>query len=245
MDNALYVGLSRQMVLRRQLDIVANNIANTDTAGFKVESLLEKTNPAEPAYTLQGPRPVKFVGEDGVVRDFGQGALRGTGAPLDLAIEGQGFFQVQAPDGPRYTRDGNFRLDDNGVLVTPGGYPVLDDGGGSITLDPTLGKVTISQDGTVTQGTTRVAKLAAVNFQTLGTLEKTGDNLYRNTSNQQPTPVENAKIRQGMLEGSNVNPILEISKMIEISRAYEQMAKIMDSNSELSKSAVARMGRAQ
>lgn len=244
MDNALYVGLSRQMVLRRQLDIVANNIANADTAGFKVESLLEKVNPAEPAYTLQGPRPVKFVGEDGVVRDFGQGSLRRTDAPLDLAIEGKGFFQVQSPNGPRYTRDGNFRLDDNGVLVTQGGFPVMDDGGGSITLDPALGKVSISQDGTVTQGATRVAKLAAVNFQTLSTLEKTGDNLYRNTSNQQPTPVEGSKIRQGMLEGSNVNSILEISKMIEISRAYEQMAKIMDSNSELSKSAVARMGRA-
>ncbi|HKR88429.1 MAG TPA: flagellar basal-body rod protein FlgF [Phenylobacterium sp.] len=245
MDNALYVGLSRQMVLRRQLDIVANNIANADTSGFKVEELLQKTNPAEPAYTLQGPRPVKFVGEDGVIRDFGQGSLRRTDAPLDLAIEGKGFFQVQSPSGPLYTRDGAFQLNDNGVLVTAGGYPVMDDGGGSITLDPQLGQVSISQDGTITQGSTRVGKLAAVNFQTLATLQKTGDNLYRNTSNQQPTPVEGAKIRQGMLEGSNVNSILEISKMIEISRAYEQMAKIMDSNSELSKSAVARMGKAQ
>ena len=85
MDNALYVGLSRQMVLRRELDIVANNIANADTTGFKVESLLEKTDPREPAFTLQGPRPVKFVGEDGVERDFGQGNLRRTDAPLDLA----------------------------------------------------------------------------------------------------------------------------------------------------------------
>jgi flagellar basal-body rod protein FlgF len=245
MDNALYVGLSRQMVLRRQLDIVANNIANADTVGFKIESLEQKTNPAEPAYTLQGPRPVKFVGEDGVIRDFGQGALRRTDAPLDLAIEGQGFFQVNSPNGPRYTRDGNFRLDDTGTLVSQGGFPVMDDGGGQITLDPAQGQVSISQDGTVTQGTTRVGKLGVVNFQTLSGLEKTGDNLYRNTSNQQPQPAETAKIRQGMLEGSNVQPVLEISKMIEISRAYEQMAKIMDSNSELSKSAVARMGKAQ
>ena len=245
MDNALYVGLSRQMVLRREMDIVANNLANADTTGFKVESLMERTDSEAPAYTLQGPRPVKFVGEDGVMRDFGQGSLRRTDAPLDLAIEGQGFFQVQSPNGPRYTRDGNFRLDDNGVLVTQGGYPVMDDGGGSITLDPALGQVSISQDGTVTQGTTRIAKLNAVNFQTLSTLEKTGDNLYRNTSNQQPTAAEGSKIRQGMLEGSNVNSIAEISKMIEINRAYEQMAKIMDSTAELSKSAVQRMGRVQ
>jgi flagellar basal-body rod protein FlgF len=246
MDNALYVGLSRQMVLRRELDIVANNIANADTTGFKVESLMEKTNPAEPAFTLQGPRPVKFVGEDGVARDFGQGGLRRTDAPLDLAIQGQGFFEVSSPDGPRFTRDGRFRLDDTGRVVTEGGLPVMDDGGGEITLDPQQpGAITISQDGVVTQGTTRIGKIGVYNFQTLGTLEKAGDNLYRNTSNQQPQPVDTPTVRQGMLENSNVRPILEITRMIEVSRAYEQMAKIMDSTSELSKSAVQRMGKVQ
>jgi len=245
MDNALYVGLSRQMVLRREMDIVANNIANADTTGFKVESLLQKTEPSEPAFTLQGPRPVKFVGEDGVARDFGQGGLRRTDAPLDVAIEGQGFFQVNTASGPRYTRDGGFRLDDNGRLVTPAGQAVADDGGGEITLDPEKGAITIAPDGTVSQGSERVAKLGVVNFTTLSTLEKTGDNLYRNTSNQQPQPVSDAKVRQGMLENSNVNPILEITRMIEVSRAYEQMSKMMDSNADLSKSAVQRMGRVQ
>lgn len=245
MDNALYVGLSRQMVLRRQIDIIANNLANTDTVGFKVEDLMQKTNPAEPAFTMQGPRPVKFVGEDGVARDFTQGVLRKTDAPLDLAIEGQGFFQVNSPTGPRFTRDGNFRLDDAGKLVTQSGFPVMDDGGGEISLDPKDGPVSISADGSVSQGATRVGKLGVVTFQTMSTLEKTGDNLYRNTSNQQPQASEDAKIRQGMLEGSNVQPILEISKMVEINRAYEQMAKIMDANAELSKSAVQRMGRVQ
>ena len=100
MDNALYVGLSRQMVLRREMDIVANNIANADTTGFKVEIAdAEDRRRGAPAFTLGGPRPVKFVADDGVARDFGQGALRRTGAPLDLAIEGQGFFQVTTPAG--------------------------------------------------------------------------------------------------------------------------------------------------
>jgi flagellar basal-body rod protein FlgF len=245
MDNAVYVGLSRQMVLRRELDIVANNIANADTTGFKVESLAVKENPAEPAFTLQGPRPVKFVGEDGVLRDFGQGGLRRTDAPLDVAIEGQGFFQVTGSQGPEFTRDGRFRLDDNGRLVTEAGLPVADDGGGEIALDPQKGAITIAPDGTVTQGTERVAKLGVVNFASLSTLEKVGDNLYRNTSNQTPQAATDAKIRQGMLEGSNVNPIVEITRMIEVSRAYEQMAHMMDSQTELSKSAVQRMGRAQ
>jgi flagellar basal-body rod protein FlgF len=245
MDNALYVGLSRQMVLRREMDIVANNIANTDTTGFKVESLMEKTDPEEPAFTLQGPRPVKFVTSDGVLRDFGQGSLRRTDAPLDLAIEGQGFFQVSSPGGPRFTRDGRLRLDDTGRLVTENGLPVMDDGGGEITLDPSKGQLTIAEDGTVSQGTTRIAKLGVFTFPTLGTLEKVGDNLYQNTSNQQPQTASAARVRQGMLEGSNVQPILQITRMIEVSRAYEQMTKIMDATAELSRTAVQRMGKLQ
>ena len=245
MDNALYVGLSRQMVLRREMDIVANNIANADTTGFKVESLLEKTDPTEPAFTLQGPRPVKFVGEDGVLRDYGQGGLHRTDAPLDVAIEGQGFFQVNTPQGPRYTRDGRFRLDDAGRLVTENGSPVADDGGGEISIDPQKGAITIAQDGSLTQGTERVGKIGVVNFATLSTLQKVGDNLYSNTSNQQPTPTADAKLRQGMLEGSNVQPILEISRMIEVSRAYEQISQMMSSQADLSSNAVDSLGKVQ
>jgi len=245
MDNTLYVALSKQMVLRRELDIVANNIDNADTTGFKVESLMESARPSAPAFTLQGPRPVKFVGEDGVARDFGQGALRTTGSTFDLGIEGRGFFQVSTAEGPRYTRDGRFRMDGTGRLVTQAGDPVLDDGGGEITLNPEEGPVLIAEDGTISQGSSRVGKIGLSNFTTLATLQKAGDNLYRNTSNQQPEAVTDARVRQGMLEGSNVKPIEEITKMIEVSRAYEQMARMMDSTSELARSAVQRMGRVQ
>ena len=246
MDNALYVGLSRQMVLQREMDIVANNIANANTTGFKVESLMEKTDPAGPAFTLQGPRPVKFVTQDGVARDFGQGALNRTDSPLDVAIRGQGFFQVSTASGPRYTRDGRFTLDANGRLVTDSGDPVLDDGGGEITLDPNnAGAVTIAQDGTITQGATRLGKLGVYTFQTLATLQKTGGNLYQDTSNQQPQPAADARVRQGMLESANVQPILEITRMIEVSRAYEQMSQIMDSTATLSKNAVEQLGKVQ
>src|SRR4051812_12011563 len=132
MDNALYVGLSRQMTLRRELDIVANNIANANTTGFKVEDLMVSTEQAKPAKTLDGASPVKFVIDTGVARDFTQGAMVKTDGDFDLAIEGKGFFKIQAASGERYTRDGRFTTSPEGVLVTQAGYPVMDEGGGQI-----------------------------------------------------------------------------------------------------------------
>lgn len=245
MDNALYVGLSRQMVLRREMDIIANNIANLDTNGFKVESLKQKTDPASPAQTFGGPKPVKFVSADGVHRDFGQGVLVKTGASLDMAIEGQGFFQVQGPDGSRFTRDGRFTTDPAGKLVTQGGLPVLDDSGGEIVIDTEKGQVSVSQDGSMSQGSERVGKVGMFTFANAGALEKTGDNLYRNTSNLTPDKAEAAKLRQGHLESSNVKPIIEISRMVEVSRAYETTAKMIDSEADLSRRSIERLGRVQ
>jgi flagellar basal-body rod protein FlgF len=245
MDNAIYVGLSRQMVLRREMDIVANNIANLDTNGFKVESLMQKAVPGPPAVTQGGPRPVKFVAADGVARDFGQGALVKTGGPLDMAIEGQGFFQVQGPGGARFTRDGRFTTDPTGKLVTQGGLPVLDESGGEIIIDGEKGQVDIGPDGSMSQGKERVGKVGMFRFANPGALEKSGDNLYRNASNLTPEKATDATLRQGMLESSNVKPILEITRMVEVSRAYEQTTKMMDAESDLSRRAVERLGRVQ
>ncbi len=245
MDNALFVGLSRQLTLRRELDIVANNIANADTTGFKVESLMVETEPMRPANTSPGPKPVKFVIDRSVGRDFGQGGLRTTGATFDLAIDGDGFFKIQTAEGERYTRNGQFTLDALGRLTTPGGQAVLDDGGGEIVIDLERGRVTIGADGTVSQGAERVGKVGVVRFQELSVLEKTGDNFYRNTSNAAAEAAPDAKVRQGMLEGSNVKPIAEITRMLQVTRAYESMAKMMDSSAELSRRSIERMGRVQ
>jgi flagellar basal-body rod protein FlgF len=245
MDNALYVGLTRQVVLRREMDIIANNIANLDTNGFKVESLMQKTDPGAPAVTLGGPKPVKFVAADGVARDFGQGALVKTGAPLDMAIEGQGFFQVQGPNGPQFTRDGRFTTDPTGRLVTQGGLPVLDEGGGEIVIDSEKGQVAIGPDGSMSQGNERVGKVGLYAFANAGALEKSGDNLYRNTSNLAAEKAEKANLRQGFLETSNVKPVLEITRMVEVNRAYEQTTRMIDAEADLSRRAVDRLGRVQ
>lgn len=242
MDNAMYVALSRQMTLRRELDIVANNIANVDTTGFKVEGTMVRTDPATGARMIDGPPSLKFVIDDGVTRDFGQGALRQTSGPLDLAIEGQGFFKVQTEAGERYTRDGRFTLNPEGKLTTQAGDPVQGESG-EITVNPTLGPVTIAADGTVSQGAAKIGRIAVVTFDDLASLSKTGDNLFRNTSNLQPQPSTSARVHQGMLETSNVNSILQVTRLIEISRAYESMAKTIENSAELSRRSVERLGR--
>ena len=244
MENAAYVGLSRQMTLRRELDVVANNIANADTTGFKVEQLLLGEEVGERARNLFIRPGVSFVLDNGVGRDFGQGALEQTSRTLDFAIEGEGaFFALQDGAGAAYTRDGAFTLDPEGRLTTQGGAAVQGDGG-EIILDPALGQPAVAADGTISQNGQLVGRLSVVRFDTLGVLEKGGDGLSRNASNAAPVDANDVQLRQGMLEGSNVNPILEITNLIEIQRAYESVTRMIENTNDLSRRAVERLGRA-
>jgi flagellar basal-body rod protein FlgF len=243
MENAGYIALSRQMTLRRELDIAANNLANVDTAGFKVEELLVATENGERARNLGIDGPGRFVLDTGLGRDFGQGAVSDTGNTFDFAIEGGGFFAIGGPEGERYTRDGRFSPDANGRLVTADGLPVLGEGGAEIILDMTKPPPSVSADGIITQGAERVGRLQAVEFSARGVLSKDGDGYYRNTSNETPAPSTTSKVRQGMVEGSNVQPIRQITDLIEITRAYETMAKMIESSNDLNRRTVERLGR--
>jgi flagellar basal-body rod protein FlgF len=245
LENAAYIGLSRQMTLRRELDIVANNIANADTTGFKVEQLMLGTEVGERARNDQVRPGVSFVLDKGVGRDFGQGAMQQTGRPLDFAIDGEGaFFTVgDGANGEAYTRDGAFTLDPEGRLTTKAGAPVLGDGG-EIVLNPALGPVSVGADGTITQDGQTTGRLSVVRFEALGVLEKGGDGLYRNTSNAQTMDAPDARIQQGMLEAANVNPLIEITNLVEISRAYESVTRMIENATDLSRRAVERLGRA-
>jgi flagellar basal-body rod protein FlgF len=251
MDNALYVGLSKQMLLERELDITANNLANANTTGFKVEAMMSSADPQRAKGMSMGAAPVQFVAGNGVARDFSQGALQSTGGPLDLAIMGQGFFQVTTANGTRFTRDGRFATDAQGQLVTQAGDPVLDAGGSPITLNPQGGAPTIGGDGTITQtipGQTSaqtVGKVGVVSFADMSSLTKEGAGLYSNTTNVTPTPVTGQVLRQGMLEASNVQPIIQVTDMIRISRAYDMISQMMNTTASLSSTAVQRLGTVQ
>jgi flagellar basal-body rod protein FlgF len=242
-ENAAYIGLSRQMTLRRELDVVANNIANADTTGFKVEQLLVGEEIGARARNDNIRPGASFVLDHGVGRDFGQGSLRQTSRPLDFGIEGEGaFFALKDGQGDAYTRDGAFTMDPEGKLVTEAGAAVQGDGG-DIILDPALGEPSVGADGTITQNGQIMGRLTVVRFDTLAALSKGGDGLYRNSSNAQPLEATDARVRQGMLESSNVNPIVEITNLIEIQRAYESISRMIDNTNELSRSAVERLGR--
>jgi flagellar basal-body rod protein FlgF len=243
MDNTIYVGLSSQITLQRELDIAANNLANADTTGYKFEDLLTTADPAAPATTQGVTGPVTFVTSDGVARDYSQGALSQTGGPLDVAIDGKGFFQVSTASGPRYTRDGRFKLDATGKLVTQDDDAVQGDGG-DIVLDPSKGPVTISPNGVISQAGQKVAQLSAYTFDDLSALSKEGRNLLRNDSNLPPQPASGVILRQGMLESSNVQPILQITRLIQISRAYEAITNIINQANSLSTTAIQRLGSA-
>ena len=243
LDNSTYVALSRQMTLRRQLDIVANNIANADTAGFKTESLLTAVEQRAPAKSAQLPHAARFVLDNGVSRDFTQGSLKQTHNELDVAIEGDAFFSINTPEGERYTRDGRFKLDATGRLVTQGGEAVLDEGGGEITLRREGSAPAIGADGTISQDGQRVARLGVVRFDNLAALSKTGEGRYL-ADGAAPAPAPDVQLRQGMLESSNVQPVLEVVNLIEVSRAYERVTRMIDQTQDLSRRAVDRLGKA-
>lgn len=242
MDNTLYVGLSRQMVLQRALDVTANNLANVDTVGFKVESLMVQTDALTPT-SVPSSDPIKYVIDNGLARNFGQGGLEQTSNPLDVAIEGDGFFTVQTSAGNRYTRDGRFGIDSKNQLVDHSGNPVLSNGGSPISLDPQKGQATIAKDGTISQGGAQIAKLGVARFSDQSVLKKQGGNLY-DAPGATPTNATDARVNQGMVEHSNVQPVVEITHLIEITRAYERVTQMMSQTEDLSQSAVQRLGKA-
>lgn len=246
MENSLLVSLSQQLATYRAMDVIANNIANVSTPGFKRDSAKfeEYVAMMRPAEGQKGMQPVSFVKDAGVTRDTGQGNIEQTGAPLDLAISGKGYFAVQTPAGLRYTRDGHFSLDGSGNLVTSQGYQVQGDGG-AITIAPTDGDINIAPDGMISSVVNGVGnqlgKIKVVDFADDTLLTKQGSSLY--STGQTPNTPATVNIRQGALEASNVQPVIEISKMLEVQRAYEATANLSKSEEDMMRQAIDRLGQ--
>jgi flagellar basal-body rod protein FlgF len=249
MENALLIGLSRQTVLERQLDVVANNIANVNTAGFKADSSLFEEYLRSGAHEdnfVGNDRRVSYVQDRGTYRDFSQGAHEETKNPLDLAIAGDGFLVVQTAGGERYTRDGGLQINNVGQLVTQNGDAVLGTAG-PITFQPTDHDVNVSPDGTITvvEGNGRAdslrGKLRLASFTDAQKLLKEGSNLYSAGEGGAPVADIKSVVQQGYIEKSNVNSVAEMSRMMEVTRAYTQISTLLSQESDLHKSAIEKL----
>jgi flagellar basal-body rod protein FlgF/flagellar basal-body rod protein FlgG len=249
MENALLIGLSRQVTLERQLDVVANNVANVNTNGFKADKSLFQE------YLMPGAHEDNFVGRDrrlsyvqdrATFHDFAQGPTEQTKNPLDIAIDGNAFLVVQTAGGERYTRDGGLQINPKGQLVTAAGNPVMG-ANGPIVFQQTDHDITISADGTVTvlEGINNTTdsirgKLRLVSFAQAQKLLKEGSNLYA-ADGASPQPDINARVKQGFVEKSNVNSVAEMSRMIEVTRAYTQISAMLQQQSDMRKSAIEKL----
>lgn len=237
MESPLYVLLSQQDALQRQMDVVAQNIANVNTTGFKSNDVLFQDYMVKPTPKFTH----HMVLDRATLRNTTQGTFIKTENPLDLAIAGQGYFAVQTPQGVQYTRQGSFQMDAEGNLVTPDGYPVLSGGGSSIAIPTDAKSISIAQDGTISTETGKIGRMQVVKFQNEQLMKQTYGGFY--TTDEQPEVDEGAQLNQGMVESSNVKAVTEMTHVIEISRAYERVARLMDAENQRLTNAIRSLGK--
>jgi flagellar basal-body rod protein FlgF len=243
MQNALLIGLSRQVALARELEVVANNVANINTTGFKADGSLFEEYLSSPARAEQSAARVSFVRDSGTWHDMSPGSVEKTGNPLDVAIDGDSFLVIQTPRGERYTRNGSLQINAAGQLVTTDGNTVVGDAG-PISFQPTDKQISISSDGTISvqEGNGKVdsarGNLKLVSFASPQQLQKDGGTTFMATGGATAQPTKTARVIQGSIEKSNVRGVLEMSRMIEITRTYAQIASILQQQSDLSQSSV-------
>lgn len=227
MDTAGYVALSRQAGLAREMQAVANNIANLATTGYRREGLIF----AEMVSALEvegGSAALTHV--HARTTSAAQGVLSQTGGTFDLAIDGEGFFTVDTPGGQRLTRAGSFSPNAAGELVTPQGFMLQDAGGAPVFVPPDAASIRVAGDGTVSADGAPIAQIARVTVDEPWKLQREGGVLFKTDAPLQPA--ETGSIVQGYLEDANVNPVAEIARMIEVQRAYEAGQRLLDREDE-------------
>jgi flagellar basal-body rod protein FlgF len=213
MQNGIYAGLSKQMALGAQMDTISNNIANMTTPGYRAQNLVFSQYLAKLQPNSKGEGStddqLAMVTAYGQYKNTNPGPLQQTGNPLDVAVQGPGYFGVQTASGVEYTKAGNFQINAGGQLVTGSGQAVASAGGGSITLPKDAREVSIARDGTISTDKGAVGQLMVVEFDNQQELQPTGNGLYQLGPNAVSTPVAArvSTVQQGMLEGSNVQPI--------------------------------------
>ena len=250
MQNSLLVGLSRQVALGRELDVVANNIANLNTTGFKSDGSVfeEFLSPGARAGNLTGADSrISFVRDRATWHDLSQGAVQLTGNPLDVAIEGNGFLVVQTPRGERYTRKGALQIGPTGEFGNSEGYKVQGDGG-AIQFQPSDRDIAISKDGSISvregasaKTSSLRGKIRLVSFEKAQQLQKDGGGTFAAPNKITPQTDIKSRFVQGAIEKSNVNGVIEMTRMIEVTRSYTQVAAMLQQQGDMRRNAIEKL----
>ncbi|APX89213.1 flagellar basal-body rod protein FlgF [Brevirhabdus pacifica] len=245
MDNSTFVSLSLATAMRRDMDVTANNIANANTPGFRGERVLFESLIMD---EQNGDKGTAFVLDSGSYVDTRQGMLTQTGNPLDIALQGNAWLSYRTDTGQMaYGRDGRLTMDAQGNLVTVSGAQVLDVGGNPVALPPDLeGPVSISADGTISApGRGTLGRLGLYDLPDEQGLERIGSGLFVAAEGRPAvaTPAIDTKVVQGAIEGSNVQPIIEMTRMMAIQKAYDRAVKLMGGEDELRRDALRRLGK--
>lgn len=217
MQNGIYLSLSGQIALNRRLETISVNVANANTAGYRAEDIK-----FEALLSQNTNEPTSFAATGGTYLSRQSGEIVGTGNPLDVAIKGDAFLAIMTPAGTAYTRDGRFQMRPEGDLQTLNGYPVLDAGGAPIQLDPNAGPPTISADGSISQNNRPVGALGLFSIDAAATLTRFDNSAVIPDRAAIPAlDFTRTSVAQGHIERSNVNPIMEMSRLIMIQRQFE------------------------
>ena len=237
MDNQGYITLSRQMGLNREIQIVANNVANAATTGFRQEGMVF----SEYVQGLDGAASLS-MGQGNVGKtSYEQGTLTQTNGTFDFAIEGDAYFLVQTPGGDRLTRAGSFSPSAAGDLVTNDGFPVLDAGGAPVFVPPDAENLSVAADGTISADGQLLGQIGMVVPNDLSDMIREDGVMFRTDSGFEPS--ETARLVQGFIENSNVNPILQIARLVEVQRAYEMGQSFLDAEDERIRRAMDALGK--
>ena len=240
METPTYIVLSRQLGLTRNMEVVANNLANTNTTGFKAEGMVF----SEFLIRAEKPTKLSYVQDLATWRDQREGEVQITGNDLDLAIQGEGYFVLQGPNGPIYTRNGRFQLNADGEVVNQAGYPVLA-GGAPLIVNPEDGPLNVAEDGMMSANALQggnvpviYGQVDVVTFADPQQLRPIGSSGFQSDQAPLPAPGENFKIQQRMLEGSNVQSIIEMTNMITVQRSYQSAQRFLEGEHERMRRAV-------
>lgn len=249
MDSPSYVALSSLSGRRRQMDVIAHNMANVNTPGFQRETLVFKEYLKETRDPAAGGLATLSMAQDfATVRDLTEGPLLATDNPLDLAIKGEGYFVVRTEDGDRYTRRGTFGLNEQGQLVTRTGLPVVGAGGDLIVFPPEASEIQINNDGTISVRDANdplaaeiLGRLQVVRFEDDYLLQREADGLLR-SDDELPEAVPGAIVLQGMIEQSNVSGIVEMAQMIQTLHSYNAANTLINEEHERLRKAIQVLG---